>query len=87
MHTADYFFFASSFICNDFICSANNEPKKKLGHHRIKTLGYPANAKNIAGPGHKPAKPQPSPKRASPMTRLLSIVLFVGTLKQADFPF
>ena len=50
-----------------FAFSPKYDPTKKLGHHRSKTLGYPAHARNIAGPGHNPAIPQPSPKMASPM--------------------
>lgn len=82
-----YLFFATSFACIVLICSASIDPTKKLGHHRYKRWGYPVNARNIAGPGHRPANPHPSPKSNSPMIKLLSIVLFVGTLKPADLPF
>ena len=61
--------------------SAISAPMKKLGHHLNKTLGYPAHARNMAGPGHSPAIPHPSPNMASPIRSLVSITLFVGTLK------
>mmetsp|Transcript_9374 Transcript_9374/g.15289 ORF Transcript_9374/g.15289 Transcript_9374/m.15289 type:complete len:106 (-) Transcript_9374:836-1153(-) len=65
----------------DLSFSAKNDPMKKLGHHLSKTLGYPAQARNMAGPGHKPAIPHPSPNMASPIMSLLSMTLLVGTLK------
>ena len=35
----------------------------------------------IAGPGHKPIKPQPDPKKTDPIINFLSICLFVGIEK------
>ena len=35
----------------------------------------------IAGPGHKPIKPQPDPNKAEPIISFLSICLFVGIEK------
>ena len=35
----------------------------------------------IAGPGHKPIKPQPAPKKTDPIINFLSISLIVGTEK------
>ena len=35
----------------------------------------------IAGPGHKPIKPQPAPKKTDPMISFLSTSLFDGIKK------
>ena len=35
----------------------------------------------IAGPGHRPIRPQPDPKKTAPIISFLSISLFVGIEK------
>ena len=39
----------------------------------------------IAGPGQKPVKPHPSPKRAAPIIKFLSIGLFLGGTQKVPY--
>ena len=45
---------------------------------KIMTMGSKVAIAAIAGPGHKPTSPQPTPKRADPITNFLSRSCFLG---------
>ena len=45
---------------------------------KIKLLGFKKEIDAIAGPGHNPANPQPTPNIALPTTNLLSIKMLSG---------
>lgn len=43
---------------------------------KIKLLGFKKEIDAIAGPGHNPANPQPTPNNPEPIKSFLSIFLF-----------
>ena len=45
---------------------------------KIITMGSKVAIAAIAGPGHKATRPQPTPKRADPITNFLSRSCFLG---------
>jgi len=52
-----------------------------VGHQYWMTGCVPIEAKNMAGPGHKPEIPQPTPNKIPPKTKFASIVAFLGMLQ------
>lgn len=64
-----------------YILEATQAPRVNMGHHTYKTEGYPAAARNMAGPGQRPPMPHPTPNKPAPAKSRLSMVVLVGTEK------
>jgi hypothetical protein len=57
---------------------AKKDPAKKAGHQPIITGLVPLANKNMAGPGHRFAKPQPIPKQKAPPISSTSMMQLHG---------
>ena len=53
---------------------------KNIANKNIKVIGSNKAKDDTAGPGHKPTKPHPTPKREDPIRSFLSTSFFCGKL-------